>query len=56
MFGFVTAATFLSGRLLDSVSWAAVNYAGIPFLLMILAAVLWFQWQRNVIGKVEFNG
>jgi len=55
MFGFVTAATFLSGRLLDSVSWAAVNYAGIPFLLMILAAVLWLQWQRNVLGKVEFD-
>ncbi len=47
MFGFVTAATFLSGRLLNSVSWAAVNYAGVPFLLMMLAAVLWLQRQRR---------
>lgn len=53
MFGFVTAATFLSGRLLNSVSWSAVNYAGIPFLLMVLAAVLWLQRQRNVMVRDE---
>jgi MFS family permease len=47
MFGFVAFATFLSGRLLHGYGWAMVNYAGLPMILLALAAALWLRRQRS---------
>lgn len=41
----VAIAAFLSGRLLSSVGWAAVNYVAIPGLLIALIVVFWLRQQ-----------
>ncbi|MDJ0517570.1 MAG: MFS transporter [Trichodesmium sp. MO_231.B1] len=43
MFGFVTLATFFSGRLLHSFSWQTVNYVAFPPLMVTLAVTLWLR-------------
>lgn len=47
MFGFVAAATFLSGRLLNDFGWAVLNYTAIPALVAVLVAVVWLQQTRR---------
>lgn len=48
MSGFVALATMLSGGLFQTLGWAAVNWAGLPMMVIVLGAVLWFQQQpRN---------
>lgn len=50
MFSCVTVATFMSGRLLSSFGWLAVNYAAVPGLILALVAVLCYtssiSWRR----------
>ena len=41
VFGAVAVASLLSGVLLDSFDWRAVNYFAIPFLLAAAAAITW---------------
>lgn len=45
MAGFVTLATMLSGGLFQTLGWRAVNWAGLPMVAIVLAAVLWLQQQ-----------
>ena len=45
MAGFVTLATMLSGGLFQTQGWRAVNWAGLPMMAIVLAAVLWLQQQ-----------
>ncbi len=49
MFGFVTLTVFSSGRLLDSFGWKGVNYASIPMLLLMLAAILQLRLQQSKV-------
>ncbi|MBD2067368.1 MFS transporter [Leptolyngbya sp. FACHB-671] len=51
MFAFVAFATFLSGRLLERFSWAAVNYTGLLMILVVLGALGWFRQQGRAIAK-----
>ena len=50
MFSCVAVATFMSGRLLSSFGWMAVNYTAIPGLILALVAVLCYassvSWRR----------
>lgn len=46
MFGFVAFATILSGSLFQNLGWRAVNLAGIPMVVSILAAIIWLQQQQ----------
>jgi len=48
MFSCVAVATFMSGRLLSSFGWVAVNYAAVPGLVLALVALLWLRQQRFV--------
>ena len=45
MAGFVTLATMLSGGLFQTQGWRAVNWAGLPMVAIVLAAVIWLQQQ-----------
>jgi len=47
MSGFVTLSTMLAGGLFHASGWAAVNWAGLPMMIVVLAAVLWFQQQSR---------
>ncbi|MBD1867708.1 MFS transporter [Cyanobacteria bacterium FACHB-471] len=49
MFAFVAFVTFLSGRLLNSFSWAVVNYIGLVMILIVLVTLGWFRQQRGAI-------
>lgn len=46
MFGFVTLATMLSGGLFETLGWAAVNWAGLPMMAIVLGEVIWLHQQR----------
>jgi MFS family permease len=50
MYAFVALATFLSGRLLDRFSWAAVNYTGLLMILIVLVTLGWFRQQGRAIA------
>lgn len=45
MLGFVALSTMLSGRVFQTLGWKAVNYAGLPMVLLVLAVVGWLHWQ-----------
>jgi len=47
MSGFVTLSTMLAGGLFHASGWAAVNWAGLPMMIVVLGAVLWFQQQSR---------
>lgn len=51
MFAFVAFATFLSGRLLERFSWAAVNYTGLLMILIVIVALGWFKQQGRAIAR-----
>lgn len=50
--GFVAAATFLSGSLLNRYGWATLNWCSLPILCLALFAVLWLQTQRRAIAPL----
>jgi MFS family permease len=47
MFGFVALSTVLSGGLFHMAGWRAVNWAGLPLLLILLIAMKWLNHQRD---------
>lgn len=47
MFSGVAASTILSGDLLNRWGWQAVNWAGLPMVLLAFGAVFWLQKQRG---------
>nr|WP_228035523.1 MFS transporter [Oculatella sp. LEGE 06141] len=49
MFSFVAFATFLSGQVLTSLGWKAVNYTGLGMISVVLVAVLWLRQQRSPV-------
>jgi predicted MFS family arabinose efflux permease len=54
MFSFVAFTTFLSGRLLNDLGWAAVNYTGLVLIGIALIAVLYlWRWRslQNSFAK-----
>jgi MFS family permease len=46
MFAFVAFATILSGSIFQNLGWKAVNYMGIPIVVLALVAVFWLQAER----------
>lgn len=50
MFSCVAFATFMSGKLLSSFGWVAVNYAAVPGLILVLVVVIGYassiSWRR----------
>lgn len=48
VFGSVATASLLSGVLLDSFDWRAVNYFAIPFLLATGGVIVWLAMSRRV--------
>jgi MFS family permease len=53
MFGFVTIATVLSGGLFRTLGWAAVNWAGLPMMLIVLGAIVWLQKYHDYHDPVK---
>ena len=51
IFTTVGLATFFSGSLLHHVGWAAVNYAALPALVVVIAAIVLLKWRRSVAGS-----
>ncbi|UBF27231.1 MFS transporter [Kovacikia minuta CCNUW1] len=47
MFAFVAFTTLLSGSLFQNLGWKSVNLAGIPMMLLVLAAIAWLRYQRQ---------
>lgn len=47
MFGFVALSTMSSGGLFHAAGWQAVNWAGLPLLLILLVAMKWLSHQRD---------
>jgi MFS family permease len=51
MFAFVALATMLSGTLFQLLGWYAVNWAGLPLLVLVLVAVQWLRRQPAIVLK-----
>ncbi|HEY9648562.1 MAG TPA: MFS transporter [Chroococcidiopsis sp.] len=49
MFGFVAFSTILSGSLFQNFGWTMVNLAGIPMMLLVLAAIGWLAYHRTAL-------
>ncbi|WP_088891987.1 MFS transporter [Leptolyngbya ohadii] len=45
MFAFVAAVILLSGSVYEHYGWAAVNLGGIPMMILVLGAIVWFKRQ-----------
>lgn len=47
MYGFITISVFSSGKLFDNFNWQGLNYASIPLLLLMLAAIVWLHCNQK---------
>jgi MFS family permease len=45
IFAVVASASLLSGVLIHKVGWATLNLTVMPFVLVVLFAVLWLKWK-----------
>ena len=46
VFGLVAIASLSSGALLQLLSWRAVSYGAVPFLIVVTLALLWLLLRR----------
>ncbi len=55
VFGSVAAAALLSGVLHETVGWQAMNYAVLPFIGLVLAAIIWLGRVRRHEAALSTN-